>query len=90
MTPLSLAVGLLACLSRPEPSLLDSTDLEDLEPVDTANDVDPADLKGEQPDGPLAAPEFTVLNHDSTSRTREDLLGHRTVMWFFPFAMSPG
>ena len=89
MTPLSLVLGLFAC-TPPEPSLLDSTDLEDLEPSDTANDVDPADLKGEQPEGPLAAPEFTVLNHDSASRTREDLLGHRTVLWFFPFAMSPG
>jgi hypothetical protein len=89
MTPLFIALGLLACTPS-KPSLLDSTDLEDLQTVDTANEVDAADLKGEQPDGPLAAPEFTVLNHDSSSRTREDLLGHRTVMWFFPFAMSPG
>ena len=80
---------LAACAPKESPPL-DTTDTGPAPGTDTANDVDAADLYGVVPQNALAAPEFTVLNHDGTSRTREDLMGHRTVMWFFPFAMTPG
>lgn len=47
-------------------------------------------LHGSPPLAPMTAPEFTVLNRDGTTRTRADLLGHRTVMWFYPAAFTSG
>jgi hypothetical protein len=47
-------------------------------------------LYGTAPAIALAAPEFTVTNRDGTPRTRADLLGHPTVMWFYPAAFSGG
>jgi peroxiredoxin len=44
-------------------------------------------------DGPLApgtpVPEFTLKRHDGSDFTRADLLGHTTVLVFYPFAFSP-
>jgi peroxiredoxin len=34
-------------------------------------------------------PEFTLRREDSTEFTRADLLGHTTVLVFYPFAFSP-
>ncbi|MFK7930694.1 MAG: hypothetical protein AB8H79_21090 [Myxococcota bacterium] len=31
-----------------------------------------------------------VVNLDGTPRSRDDLMGHPTVVWFFPFAGTPG
>jgi len=31
-----------------------------------------------------------VVNLDGTPRTRDALMGHPTVVWFFPFAGTPG
>ena len=45
---------------------------------------------GEPPDSPIAAPEFTATNRDGGARDREDLLGHPTVMWFYPAAGTYG
>jgi peroxiredoxin len=36
-----------------------------------------------------AVPEFSLKREDSTDFTREDLLGHTTVLVFYPFAFSP-
>jgi hypothetical protein len=47
-------------------------------------------LHGSPPLAPMTAPEFTVLNRDGSERTRADLLGHRTVMWFYPAAYTSG
>lgn len=55
-----------------------------------ANDVDPDELNGSVPDSPLAAPEFVATNRDGAGRAREDLLGHPTVMWFYPAAATAG
>jgi len=86
----SLLVGLLAACTPKETPPLDTTDTGPAPGADTANDVNPEDLYGVVPASALGAPEFTAINHDGTTRTRDDLLGHRTVMWFFPFAMTPG
>jgi len=55
-----------------------------------ANDVDPDLLNGTVPDSVLPAPEFVATNRDGAGRDREDLLGHPTVMWFYPAAATSG
>jgi peroxiredoxin len=44
-------------------------------------------------DGPLqpgtAVPEFTLKREDGTDFTRADLIGHTTLLVFYPFAFSP-
>ena len=50
----------------------------------------PEGLHGEVPGAALPAPEFVATSHDGTARGLEDLMGKPTVMWFFPFAGTPG
>lgn len=72
------------------------TDTDDTEVVvdtddsDIPREIDWASLWGAQPSQPLPAPEFQVTNFDGTLRTRDWLLGHATVMWFFPLSGTPG
>lgn len=47
-------------------------------------------LHGSRPTQPIAVPEFQATNSDGQPRTRQDLLGHPTVLWFFPMAGTPG
>jgi len=56
---------------------------------DTKN-IDWDALNGTVPPQPLAAPHFTARNRDDTSRSRPDLIGHPTVMWFYPKANTSG
>ena len=41
---------------------------------------------GTPPEAPISAPEFTATASDGTPRTRANLLGKTTVMWFYPSA----
>lgn len=51
----------------------------------------PEGLYGAAPAVALAAPVFSgVSNRDGTPRTQVDLIGHPTVMWFYPAAASGG
>lgn len=43
-------------------------------------------LNGTVPPVALEAPTFAATNRDGGARSREDLLGHPTVMWFYPAA----
>ena len=54
------------------------------------NDVEPDELNGTVPDEVLPAPEFAATNRDGGARAREDLMGHPTVMWFYPAAATAG
>jgi peroxiredoxin len=45
---------------------------------------------GEPPATPVPAPDFAATNMDGAARDREDLLGHPTVMWFYPAAGTAG
>jgi len=47
-------------------------------------------LTGTIPEEALAAPEFSATNLDSTERSQVDLIGHPTVIWFYPLANTPG
>ena len=50
----------------------------------------PQDLYGTQPQQDTPPPVFSALNYNDEVRTQEDLIGHPTVIWFFPFAGTPG
>ena len=56
----------------------------------TTQDVDTSVLSGEVPDEELPAPDFAATNLDGAARSREDILGHPTVMWFYPAAGTAG
>jgi hypothetical protein len=56
----------------------------------TSTTIDTTKLYGTAPDKAVPAPKFTVYNHESEERTRADLLGHPTVIWFFPAAGTSG
>ena len=45
---------------------------------------------GTPPDRAVPAPDFVATNRDGTGRDREDLLGHPTVIWFYPAAGTAG
>ena len=54
------------------------------------NEVDPSSLNGIPPQESLTLIDFQAINFDGTPRTKNDLLGTPTVMWFFPAADTPG
>lgn len=56
----------------------------------SGGDTGEATLTGTRPEVAVAAPTFSVLNQDAQVRTRDDLLGHPTVMWFYPAAGTAG
>ncbi len=47
-------------------------------------------LFGTVPVSPLPPPEFRATADDGTPRSRDDLLGHPTVLWFYPAAATGG
>ncbi len=47
-------------------------------------------LNGTPPESPIPLPSFAATNRDGSARSRDDLLGHPTVMWFYPLAASAG
>lgn len=53
-------------------------------------DIDWSSLNGDVPAAPAELPDFVATNYDSASRSREDLLGDPTVMWFYPAAATSG
>ncbi|MBN2800326.1 MAG: redoxin domain-containing protein [Deltaproteobacteria bacterium] len=65
------------------------TDADTDSDTDTDTDTD-ADLEiyGAAPSSPVAAPEFVATNLDGSPRTRSNLLGHRTILWFYPLTGS--
>jgi hypothetical protein len=65
------------------------TDTDTDSDTDTDTDTD-VSFNGTPPDVPISAPKFDATNRDGTARDRDDLLGHPTVMWFYPAAFSGG
>lgn len=58
---------------------------------DTDADPGPLELTGTTPAVALPPIEFTdVVNEDVQVRSKADLLGHPTVMWFYPAAGTGG
>jgi len=47
-------------------------------------------LHGSAPEVAVSAPEFSATNMDGSGRDRSDLLGGPSVLWFYPWAGTPG
>ena len=54
------------------------------------SNVDATTLVGKCADEARKVPSFKALSHDGTTRSEKDLVGHPTVLWFFPVAGTPG
>lgn len=98
-----LSLFLAACTADKPDDTADTADSADTaETADSGDSGDSADSSadggetgapdyhGTVPSDPTAAPTFSVLNQDEQVRTRDDLLGHPTVMWFYPAAATSG
>jgi hypothetical protein len=55
-----------------------------------SKNIDWEALNGTVPPQALPAPYFTARNRDDTPRARPDLIGHPTVIWFYPKANTSG
>lgn len=66
------------------------TDTDTDTDADADTDLNPDDYNGQVPDAVKTLPAFTALNYDDTARGPDDLKGHPTVMWFLPYANTPG
>mgnify|MGYP003394758300 CR=1 FL=1 len=58
--------------------------------LDTNVDTSTEGLNGEWPASAVPAPEFEAKNMDGSTRSKPDLVGHPTVVWFYPLAGSGG
>ncbi len=68
----------------------DDDDTATSNPDDDDTTPPPAEeLHGSAPSQPLAVPSFEATNSDGSPRGTPDLLGHPTVLWFFPYAGTP-
>jgi thioredoxin-dependent peroxiredoxin len=65
------------------------TDADSDADTDADSDTD-VSFNGETPTVPISAPDFGATNRDGSARDRGDLLGHPTVMWFYPGAFTGG
>jgi hypothetical protein len=45
---------------------------------------------GTAPATPVVIPDFAAVNQDGAPRGKPDLLGHPSVVWYFPAAGTPG
>jgi len=96
---------LTACGPSPTPDTTNGDDDDDVtvgddddDPTDTDTDTDTdtttttltGEYNGTLPPIEIAAPDFAAVNRDGSARSKADLLGHPTVLWFFPFAGTPG
>lgn len=82
-----------ACAPDPGAPLKDTdltsdsaVDTDTGEPVDTSG----LELHGTTPEEALPLPDFTATNMDGSSRTGVDLVGHPTIVWFYPAAATGG
>lgn len=81
-------MGLVGCAA---PGDATDTEIADTEVVvDTEPEPLPDGLHGSAPAENLPAPEFVAVNRDGTARGQPDLIGHPTVVWFYPAAMTSG
>lgn len=91
---LSHALALAACTASPvdDGALADGADTAgDTAPVDTAAPGDTAlDLHGVPPATPVPPPTFAARNLDGAPRAQPDLVGHPTIVWFYPAATTAG
>jgi len=59
-------------------------------PGDTDGDTLPAGLNGTAPRAAISLPTFAARNQYGDARSEADVLGHPTIMWFYPAAGTYG
>jgi hypothetical protein len=95
MTPSAIILALVACSGSPPPTPTIDTVVDsptETAVVDTPPDETelPGGLNGTAPEAAIALPDFQARNEHNELRDRSALLGHPTVMWFFPATNTPG
>jgi hypothetical protein len=60
------------------------TTTEEQEPIPQSS------LHGNIVSDTILPPDFVAYNHDNTARNKDNFMGHPTVIWFYPFANTPG
>jgi len=81
---------LMLMLACTEPQTTVPTDTDVADAADDTSAPEEATLYGQPPAEALLAPEFTATNYDGTTRSKVNLQGQPTVMWFFPAAGTYG
>lgn len=82
-----------ACAADPlDTGKLADTAFDSAADSDTGGTIDTSsmDLNGTPPGEALALTEFTATNMDGSPRSGVDLVGHPTIMWFYPAAATGG
>ncbi len=90
-----MMILLMACAAHAPPadSAVGGTDTStDTSGTDTDDSAEPMPdgLHGVAPTEPVPVPEFSATNRDGTARSSVDLVGHPTVVWFYPLANTAG
>lgn len=82
---------LLGCVA-PEKIGPDTSAVSDSGATDSdTDDTDPTgELYGVPPDAPVPLPTFTAHNQYGEARSEADLVGHPSVLWFYPAAGTYG
>ena len=83
---------LFACSSSESTKNTDSSNQVSLDSgLDTDTELDDnQEYFGTAPISQLGVPEFSAQNSDETFRDKRNLIGHPTVLWFFPAAGTYG
>lgn len=84
---------LLACAAHAPPADTPVANTDTSSAIDSGGDSAepmPGGLHGVAPAEPVPVPEFSATNRDGTARTSVDLVGHPTVLWFYPLANTGG
>ncbi|MDP2315781.1 MAG: hypothetical protein Q8P41_22980 [Pseudomonadota bacterium] len=87
---------LLACTGPGKDDTSSVADSGDTDSNDTSGDTDPGDtdlpddLNGTAPAAAVALPTFSARNQYGEARSEADLVGHPTVLWFYPAAGTYG
>ena len=98
MPPPMTILTFLACtpiaVDKPADTAVDSglvADSSDSAGAGDSNEPDTgAKIHGEWAADRLPAPEFVATNRDEAPRGQADLIGHPTVVWFYPAATTAG
>lgn len=86
----TLPLLLAAACSSPDPKGDARADTAGDTASDTAGDALPDGLHGVPPADPVALPSFAARNQLGEPRAEVDLIGHPSVLWFYPAAGTAG
>lgn len=89
-----LLASLAGCQNKGQPASPAAPAKDAVEAPAKAPVVEPGQPKLHGTAPPVAkrtpAPAFAARNRDGSARGQADLLGHKTILWFYPKASTPG